>query len=384
MDHDGVVSGASAGVRASSSPTGVQTEAALAPKRRSRHFDRVVVELPDLVPAAGMKVCFTPGAWHAFGPGEPTFQIAHEERFIRSAPIVFPTHDVTLVLRGRYDSILRFSDGSLVVCDFKTAPVKSEYLDKYWVQLHAYAYMLEHPGIGSLALPKIDRLGLGVFEPTTFQHNGVGGATLQGAMKWIDMGRDDQRFMNFLESVAAILGAPTAPKPSPNCGYCQYRGPRSNSGDVESRPNYLGVGGGIEMMRSLIGHAAVAGRCALWLVVQIGKADEDRARRRRSCRLDGPRSGRWADVRRALRLSASQRSHGTSVELCLLPGSKQSELGACAAVWSSSGNSSEETRGILLRGVKIAATRAAVAPLSALSPSRVGSRRHRSGPRLPA
>lgn len=46
----------------------------------------------------------------------------------------------------------------------------------------------------------------------------------------------------------------------------KFRGWSFGSG---SRPNYLGVGGGIEMMQSLIGRAAVAGRAGTMRAVPI-------------------------------------------------------------------------------------------------------------------
>jgi hypothetical protein len=171
---------------------------------------------------AAMKRRFAEDGWHKFGEGQPSFKIAYGEKTVRSSPIVLPHRKVTLSVKGRYDSILTFEDGSLVICDFKTTSVKPEYLDKYWVQLHAYAYALEHPAPGSLSA-KIDRLGLGVFDPASFAYNGEAGGSLSGAMQWIDMERDDARFLAFMDEVAAVLEAPEPPAPSPDCPFCSYR-----------------------------------------------------------------------------------------------------------------------------------------------------------------
>jgi len=169
-----------------------------------------------------MKRRFAEDRWHSFGEGQPSFKIAHGEKVVRSSPIVLPNRQVTLSVKGRYDSILTFEDGSLVLCDFKTASVKPENLDKYWVQLHAYAFALEHPAPGSLSV-KIDRLGLGVFDPASFAYDGEAGGSLSGAMHWIDMQRDDKRFLTFMDDVAAVLEQPEPPVPSPDCSFCSYR-----------------------------------------------------------------------------------------------------------------------------------------------------------------
>lgn len=172
---------------------------------------------------SAMKRRFAGNKWHSFGPGQPMFKIAHDEKMVRSTPIVLPGREIAIDLKGRYDSILQFTDGAMVICDFKTAPVKAEHLDKYWVQLHAYAYSVEHPALGSLHVPKIDRLGLAVFDPSDFSYDTNDGASLSGAMQWIGLERDDDRFMAFLNEVAKVIESPEPPKPSHSCEFCRYR-----------------------------------------------------------------------------------------------------------------------------------------------------------------
>lgn len=171
---------------------------------------------------SSMKRCFSADEWHSFGPQQPRFKIEYEERMVRSVPIFLPGRSVGLVIRGKYDSIVLFENGERAVCDFKTAPVKPEYLDKYGTQLHAYAYTLENPAPNSLNPGTVHRLGLAVFEPSGFSYNGHDAAQLSGDMRWLDVQRDDAAFMAFLNEVALVLENPM-PEPSPNCMYCKYR-----------------------------------------------------------------------------------------------------------------------------------------------------------------
>jgi hypothetical protein len=172
---------------------------------------------------SAMKKRFTDDGWHCFGDNQPQFKIAFGEKMVRSAPIILPNRTIAITLRGKYDTILRFSDGSIVMCDFKTAPVKREHLEKYWVQLHAYAYAVEHPAQGSLAISKIDRLGLAVFDPADFSYDARQRAALSGALQWIDMPRDDARFMAFLDEVATVIESPEPPQQTTGCAFCEYR-----------------------------------------------------------------------------------------------------------------------------------------------------------------
>ncbi len=172
---------------------------------------------------SAMKRRFAGDEWHSFGPAQPRFKVAHVEQMVRSVPIILPGRNVEIVLRGKFDSVLMLSDSRKVICDFKTAPVRADHLDKYWVQLHAYAYTLEHPSIGSLSIPKVDGLGLAVFERNDFAYNTEDGASLSGAMQWIDMPRDDDRFKSFLDGVASVLEQPQPPPASDNCQFCRFR-----------------------------------------------------------------------------------------------------------------------------------------------------------------
>jgi hypothetical protein len=170
-----------------------------------------------------MKRCFDGDDWYSLGASGPAFKIAHAEQMIRSEAIIVPNRRVKIVLRGKFDSVLALQDSRLVVCDFKTTPVREEHLDKYWVQLHAYAYALEHAALGSLSIPKVDGLGLAVFDPSTFEHDANNGAALSGAMQWIDMPRDDNRFIALLDDVAAVLEDPQSPRAADTCQYCRFR-----------------------------------------------------------------------------------------------------------------------------------------------------------------
>ena len=169
-----------------------------------------------------MKRCFAASEWHRFGPSQPRFKIEHDEKMVRSAPISLPGHSIAVAIKGRYDSIVLFENGQRAVCDFKTAPVKPEFLDKYGTQLHAYAYALENPAPTSLQPGKIHRLGLAVFEPRSFAYDGYDCAQLSGEMRWLEVPRNDTAFFCFIDEVMTLLESPM-PKPSAHCSYCKYR-----------------------------------------------------------------------------------------------------------------------------------------------------------------
>ena len=117
------------------------------------------------------------------------FRIESKGKWVRSSPLSSSDGGLPLVINGFYDSVLTLRDGSRAICDFKTSPVKPDLVSRDARQLHGYAWALERPQSG---LPqRIHRLGLGVFNPTTFYLKGRKSASLSGKFKWVEIPRDD-------------------------------------------------------------------------------------------------------------------------------------------------------------------------------------------------
>ena len=119
--------------------------------------------------------------------------------------------------------MVEFDDGTFGVIDFKTSSARGEHIPLYSRQLHAYAYALENPAPGQLALAPITRLGLLVFEPSNFVHLSEETANLAGKLTWIEMPRDDVAFLDFLRQVVSVLSQPRPPEPAVDCTWCGYR-----------------------------------------------------------------------------------------------------------------------------------------------------------------
>ncbi len=142
------------------------------------------------------------------------------------APAQIPGTDLWVEANQSAASVLKvveFDDGSYGVIDFKTSSTRAEHIPLYSRQLHAYAYALEHPAPGHLALGPITRLGLLIFEPGRFVHLAGETAHLSGPLTWVELPRDDAAFLDFLGQVVAVLAQPTPPEPAPDCPWCEYR-----------------------------------------------------------------------------------------------------------------------------------------------------------------
>ena len=94
--------------------------------------------------------------------------VSHGEKHVKSKVIQLRNHDTTCYISGRFDIAVSFDDGTYGVIDFKTGNPNTESINLYIRQLHAYAYALEHPAPGKLALSPVTKLGLLYFSPEEF------------------------------------------------------------------------------------------------------------------------------------------------------------------------------------------------------------------------
>jgi hypothetical protein len=154
----------------------------------------------------------------------PTGTVSHGEKWVRSQTIELPNHKSTCYISGRFDIVVSFDDNSYGVIDFKTSNPSSDSAHFYSRQLHAYAYALEHPAPGKLALSPVTKLGLLYFYPDSVIQQNMEQLSYQANIKWIEIEKDEQGFLGFIDEVLSILELPEAPEHSPNCKWCEYLG----------------------------------------------------------------------------------------------------------------------------------------------------------------
>lgn len=153
----------------------------------------------------------------------PPGVIEYGEKWVECQPFHPADRDSSCYLRGKFDTIARFDDGTYGVIDFKTSQRNSAHMPLYSRQLHAYARALEDPAPGRFAVGPISKLGLLVFEPSTYRQGSTGLVGFAGAVAWIDVPRNDPGFEAFLGEVVDLLAMPEPPPPHPDCEWCQYR-----------------------------------------------------------------------------------------------------------------------------------------------------------------
>ena len=152
----------------------------------------------------------------------PPGTVSHGEKSVRSQIIRLPKHNDTCYISGRFDIVVSFEDGTYGVIDFKTSNPNTESANLYSRQLHAYAYALEHPDPGALALYPVTKLGLLYFYPSSIDQQGIERLSYEADITWVEIKKDEQSFLNFIDELLDVLESPAAPEHSPDCQWCKY------------------------------------------------------------------------------------------------------------------------------------------------------------------
>ena len=109
-------------------------------------------------------------------PALPPGVIELGDKWVESRPIIVPGHNDTCFIRGRFDVVARFEDGSYGIIDFKTSTARDTNVPFYSRQLHAYAFALEQAAPGKLKLAPVSTMGLLCIDPVEMLAWGPGPA----------------------------------------------------------------------------------------------------------------------------------------------------------------------------------------------------------------
>ena len=152
----------------------------------------------------------------------PSGTVSHGEKYVKSDVIQLPNHNDTCFISGRFDVVVSFDDGTYGVIDFKTGKPSRESANLYAPQLQAYAYALEHPAVNALALSPVTKLGLLYFYPDDINQQSIERLNYGAEITWVEVEKDEEGFLKFIDGVLGVLELPEAPQHSPNCQWCGY------------------------------------------------------------------------------------------------------------------------------------------------------------------
>lgn len=187
--------------------------------RPSMAFPKVFSRIDSL-----MKNLFAGQPTSVISPDLAPGRVAMQGKWVNSAPIEFPDVEASCYIKGAFDSVLAFDDGSYAVVDFKTSSPSRQHIAFYGRQLSAYAYALEHPSEKGLHLSPIRQLGLLYLDPVDIEHGADHKRIVYGGeVTWQELPKDEPGFLHFMRGVLEVLSLPEPPPANESCGFCAYR-----------------------------------------------------------------------------------------------------------------------------------------------------------------
>ncbi len=152
-------------------------------------------------------------------PALPKGRVIGSGDWVRSIPIEFNGSPSPYAIRGKYDLLMEFADGTYGIIDCKFQGRDNDKSDFYAPQLEAYAFALENPASGPAK--KITVMGLLVWSPKRSVGDPGNGFSLDLNSSWFPIARDPEKLQRRLTEFIALISGPTPVRDSA-CETCKF------------------------------------------------------------------------------------------------------------------------------------------------------------------
>jgi len=152
-------------------------------------------------------------------PEIPEGKVESHGGWVVSKPIEVAGQVTPYAIRGKYDLLMEFPDGTYGVVDCKFQARDSDKSGFYSPQLEAYAFGLENPAKGEPK--KISSLGLLVWSPVKIRGNSSGNFGMELKCSWYPMERNPEALQARLSEFIGVI-AGTVPESKAKCDQCSY------------------------------------------------------------------------------------------------------------------------------------------------------------------
>jgi hypothetical protein len=190
------------------------------------HSLRVPAFMPLVSDLAAMQEKYFAGKSSAdLAPVIPAGKVESLGGWVKSTNIEVNGSKTKFAIRGKYDLLMKFEDGTYGIIDCKFQAKDSDKTDLYGPQLEAYAFALENPESGA---PKtVSLMGLLVWsliEPAGDVNKGFG---LKLKHTWRPITRNPQALQQRLTDFITVVSA-RMPTSKATCEQCRYLNQRKD------------------------------------------------------------------------------------------------------------------------------------------------------------
>jgi hypothetical protein len=155
----------------------------------------------------------------ALHPDLPSGKVVGRGAWVKSIPIPFNGNPSPYAIRGKYDLLMKFEDGTYGIIDCKFQGKDNDKSEFYAPQLEAYAFALENPASGDEM--KISLMGLLVWSPKRPVGDPGSGFNLELNSSWFPIKRDPGALQNRLTEFITMISGPTPIRDS-GCDTCKF------------------------------------------------------------------------------------------------------------------------------------------------------------------
>ncbi len=159
----------------------------------------------------------------------PAGEITMWGQSVESVPLVIDGIETKWRIKGKYDVVAAFKNGThaLIDCKVTTSVMEEDKVNLYWPQLEAYAFALENP---------LDGVGIEVSETGLLMWRVVGAATdlsktfdFTCDKDYLSAGREPKKFQKFIAKVITMLDG-DIPESGEKCTICKFVEKRESLG----------------------------------------------------------------------------------------------------------------------------------------------------------
>ena len=188
------------------------------------HQIKAPMFMPTVAELADMQETYFKGCTTAdMHPDMPEGTVHSHAGWVQSIPIQVDGKDSHLAIRGKYDLLIEFPDGTYGIVDCKMQARTSDKSAFYSPQLEAYAYALENPAKGEPK--KISALGIYSWSLDKAWGNVRAGFGYRVHANWYPVERNpialQDRLVEFVKMVNGDV-----PDSKQSCDQCRYIGER--------------------------------------------------------------------------------------------------------------------------------------------------------------
>ena len=151
----------------------------------------------------------------------PPGTISDWGKSIESSPIVIDGVETRWRIKGKYDVVITFHNGTLglVDCKVTTSEMDENKIELYWPQLEAYAYALEYPLIGRGK--EVSETGLLMWRIVSADTNFTNKNVFNADKSYLSSPRRQEDFCLLMKEVISLLEG-SMPEAGDECSTCRF------------------------------------------------------------------------------------------------------------------------------------------------------------------